>query len=251
YKVYYVVGSGVPKLNFSLIQEYDLVIECSDKDTPAPTTTLKVKVTGNQAPVPAGLPTVKTIDAKAAQYQSINSFIYNMSVTDPEQDVLTFTMYSDPDFGYFKIDPFGEKSNQLCPDSVITSGYSIRVGEKSNQLCPDSVITSGYSARVGEKSNQLCPDSVITSGYSARVGEKSNQLCPDSVITSGYSTRVGEKSNQLCPDSVITSGYSARVGEKSNQLCPDSGITSGYSTRVGEKSNQLCPDFVITSGYST
>ncbi|KAK6167551.1 hypothetical protein SNE40_021550 [Patella caerulea] len=108
YQLYYVESKTTSKvLNATITPEYDLTIECSDDtDTTATDAVLVVTVQGNQPPEATGVPTTTTISVSSPNYQNINSVVHSLSVTDPENDLLSYTMYSDPDLGYFTIDAY-------------------------------------------------------------------------------------------------------------------------------------------------
>ncbi|XP_025092365.1 uncharacterized protein LOC112562950 isoform X1 [Pomacea canaliculata] len=130
YKVYFIgTQAGSTKLS-SDVTPYYLQIKCTDwtGDTILPNY-LEVDILPNQQPIITGYPavTTSTIDAKNT---ASGTTVYTLTVTDNEQDALSYSMTQKPDSGYFTIGP---------SDGIIRTAVDMKTVPEDTVICTVSV----------------------------------------------------------------------------------------------------------------
>ena len=97
-------------LDYETTSQYNLTITASDPDglTSMQMVTMDIKDV-NEAPVIQNLPATLTIDEDVVGYRMILS----VETTDPDDDVIVYTMSTSPSLGPFEINTAGKHFNHV------------------------------------------------------------------------------------------------------------------------------------------
>ncbi|ESO92958.1 hypothetical protein LOTGIDRAFT_175623 [Lottia gigantea] len=137
YDVIFKYGRGYTKLDYSKTPTYILHIQCGSAKED-----LEVDVHPNSPPKITDWPSV-TITKFKAKETAEDTFIYKVPASDIDGDTLTYTMYSDPDLGYFSIDETTGKivaAVDLNLATVDVIPLKVNVSDGKNTVGPFSIF---------------------------------------------------------------------------------------------------------------
>ncbi|XP_076456442.1 cadherin-99C-like isoform X2 [Babylonia areolata] len=136
FKVYFIgTTSGTNALDYQTLRTHYVVTTCTETDTgtgavTTGTATLMIKLLPNQQPSITSYPSAVTSEYDAQSGIAVGTSLYQVTVTDSENDAITYSMTQEPDSGYLAIG---------SADGAIRTAVDLRTVTTAQVICTITV----------------------------------------------------------------------------------------------------------------